>query len=150
MKINIKLFLYLIPIGIFITLIVFLNSHKYDIIPTSDDRFPEGIYIPQNLNDCYNELDKMLNFYLKLEMLFTKEDNLSKYHLGLGMWIRNFWIRSKDKRLRNYFHDIGIYTPDDMSGIIIDSYWRKLHKKSINLDQQIKYYQDYWKEKINK
>ena len=36
-------------------------------------------------------------------------------------------------------------TEDDMSGIILDSFWRHLNQKPIKLDEQVKYYQDYWK-----
>lgn len=44
-----------------------------------------------------------------------------------------------------WFNQVGIYHPDDMSGIILDSFWRKLNNKPIGLDEQIKYYQDYWR-----
>ena len=41
--------------------------------------------------------------------------------------------------------NLGIYHPDDMSGIILDSYHRYLTGKEIKLEEQIKFYQDYWK-----
>jgi hypothetical protein len=35
--------------------------------------------------------------------------------------------------------------PDDMSGIILDSFCRHLNGNPIKLDEQVKHYQDYWK-----
>lgn len=67
-----------------------------------------------------------------------------RYHHGLGMWMRNEWGLWGGSRLAAYFNGIGIYHPDDMSAIILDSYWRKLHGKPIDLESQVKRYQEYW------
>ena len=72
------------------------------------------------------------------------EEDMIQYHHGLGRWIRNNWELWAGSRLAKYFNDIGINHPDDMSGIILDSYWRQLNEKPIKLDEQIKYYQEYW------
>ena len=60
------------------------------------------------------------------------------------MWIRNNWGLWKGSRLSKFFNEKGIYHPDDMSGIILDSYYRYLTGQEITLSEQIKYYQDYW------
>jgi hypothetical protein len=39
---------------------------------------------------------------------------------------------------------MGIGHPEDMSGIILDSYHRHLNNKEIKLDEQIKFYKNYW------
>ena len=63
--------------------------------------------------------------------------------------MRNYWLRHHS-RLGQYFRQLGIDEYDDMSGIILDSYWRQLHGKPIDLNGQVRYYQDYWKkEKSN-
>jgi hypothetical protein len=61
------------------------------------------------------------------------------------MWLRNNWGLWKGSRLSKWFNEKGIQAPDDMSGIILDSFWRHLNGKPLKLDEQIKYYQDYWK-----
>jgi uncharacterized C2H2 Zn-finger protein len=58
--------------------------------------------------------------------------------------MRNNWQLWGGSRLSKYFNDKGIYHPDDMSGIILDSYHRNLNGQEIKLDEQVKYYQDYW------
>ena len=74
-----------------------------------------------------------------------KEADMIQYHMGLGMWIRNNWGLWKGLRLAKWFNTQGIEVPDDMSGIILTSFWRHLHGKPIQLDEQVKVYRDYWK-----
>jgi hypothetical protein len=45
-----------------------------------------------------------------------------------------------------YFRSIGIAHADDMSSIILKSAYRKHNNKPIDLEGQVKYYQDFWKE----
>jgi hypothetical protein len=61
------------------------------------------------------------------------------------MWIRNNWGLWKGSRLSEYFNNIGIYHPDDMSGIILDTFWCHLNGKRQRLKERIYYYQEYWK-----
>ena len=110
-----------------------------------------GVYIPENLKDCFKTLDKIYTDSVKLEIAKLTEDEYSSgNHLfGIGIWMRNNWQLWGGSRLSKYFNQIGIYHPDDMSGIIMDSYHRYLRKEEIRLEEQVKYYQDYW-EKMKK
>ena len=67
----------------------------------------------------------------------------------MGMRIRNNWGLWKGSPLSEYFNRLGIYHPDDMTGIIFDSYWRKIHHQPIKLKEQVAYYQEYWKNEGN-
>ena len=112
----------------------------------------EGIYIPKNLNECYNELNSMFDKKL-IEEIKTKTEKefTTDSHFGIGLWIRNNWGLWKGSRLYNFFKINGVIHPDDMSGIILTSYHRELNGIEIQLEKQIKYYQDYWeKQKKNK
>lgn len=106
-----------------------------------------GSYIPEDLEDCFKTLDKIYSDSIKNEIAKLTEDEYSSgNHLfGIGIWMRNNWQLWGGSRLSNYFNRIGISHPDDMSGIIMDSYHRYLRKEEIRLDEQVKYYQDYWK-----
>lgn len=105
-----------------------------------------GVYIPKDLDDSFKQLDSILpNKTVKLIDTLQNETGMNQYHHGLGTWLRNNWALWAGSRLSLYFNDLGIFHPDDMSGIILDSYYRYRHKLPINLDEQIKYYQDYWK-----
>jgi len=61
------------------------------------------------------------------------------------MWLRNNWQLWGGSRLSKYFNNLGIFHPDDMSGIILDSYHRYLTDKEIKLEEQINFYQEYWR-----
>jgi hypothetical protein len=105
----------------------------------------ETIYIPIDLNDCLKQLDSMFADSIKTKIKTLTEDEFSgRYHLGFGMWMRNNWGLWKGSRLSKYFNSIGVYHPDDMTGIIFDSYHRQLTGHEIKLNEQVKYYQDYW------
>ena len=131
-----------------------LNAHsenkakqdsKSRIHPTLDNASPTKVYIPKDLNDCFVELEKMLSPELLKEMKSGKEEHMIIYHMSLGIWMRNNWGFWGGSRLSRYFNSIGIRHPDDMSGIIFTSFWRHLNNKPIDLSEQVKYYQDYWK-----
>jgi len=97
-----------------------------------------GIYIPKDLEDCFRELDKILTENNRRE--FKNSDPI-ECHFGLGKNLRNRWGLWSGSRLQNYFENLGISHPDDMSGIILDSYHAYLNDKPINLDKQLKKYQ---------
>jgi len=67
------------------------------------------------------------------------------YHLGLGMWLRNNWCLWHGSELQTYFIELGLVHPDDMSGIILDSFWRSLNNKPLDLEGQIAHYTTHWK-----
>ncbi|MFA5540706.1 MAG: DUF6794 domain-containing protein [Bacteroidales bacterium] len=104
-----------------------------------------GVYIPKNLDDCFKQLGSILNQMTINEIEGIDVDELAKrFHFGLGRWMRNVWQLWKGSRLSYYFNNIGVYHPDDMSGIILTSYQRHLKGEDIKLEEQIKHYQDYW------
>ncbi len=104
-----------------------------------------GVYIPKDLDDCFKQLNVLIIDFDKNIIKVVKEEELiSNYHFGLGMWLRNNWQLWGGSRLSYYFNDMGIYHPDDISGIILTSYHRQLKGEDIKLEEQIKHYQDYW------
>ncbi len=107
----------------------------------------DGEYIPKNLNDAISELDKNISDSSKmLIQKMSEEDFLVESHFGRGKAIRNNWNLWGKSRLRRYFKTKGISHPDDMSSIILKSYYRKINNQEIKLKEQVKYYKNYWKE----
>lgn len=101
---------------------------------------------PKTLEECYPALKKKLSSsqlkYFK-EMI---EDNVrASYHMGLGKQLRNHWGLWAGSELAVWFKDIGITHADDMSGIILLSFHRRLNDKPILLEEQVQHYQAYWK-----
>ena len=121
-----------------------LPPEAYRITPTSDPAAPFGVYIPKDLDDAFGELKKMLSLALVRDMRYRPEGEMAVHHQGLGRWLRNNWGLWTGSRLSKYFNDLGIDHPDDMSAIILDSFWRHLNDRPLDLQAQIAYYKAYW------
>ena len=84
--------------------------------------------IPNNLNECFEALDIILDDDVKKEIKnFTVRDIASSSHFGLGMWIRNNWQLWLDVPLKRYFDKRNITQPDEMSGLILGYYHQWLN-----------------------
>ena len=112
--------------------------------PRKDPISSTGYYIPRDLDDALIELDRIMGPKGRREVRNRSEKDMIDYHRDLGMWIRNNWLK-RESPLLLYFTKLGVRARDDMSGIIFDSYWRKLHGVPIDLEGQVQYYSDYWK-----
>jgi peroxiredoxin len=121
------------------------SEDKWRLAPTPDPTASFKVYIPKDLEDSLVELSKMLDLALIAEMKASSEENMILYHDDLGRWIRNNWALWAGSRLSKYFNQLGIFHPDDMSGIILTSYWRHLQSRPIKLDEQVEYYKEYWR-----
>ncbi len=106
------------------------------------------IKIPTNLSECFEQLNKILSEAPDGDWFKEAEEDeaIEQSHHGLGTWIRNNWGLWEDSGdLHKYFHRLGLNHPDDMSGVILKSYHRHLNDKDLELDGQIKYYAEFWK-----
>ena len=89
-----------------------------------------GVYIPKDLVDCFGELDKKLPPDLREEMRRLRNaGEMGRYHLPLGMQLRNDWGLWMNSRLANYFSARGVTNPEEMSGIIFRYYYDWLNGK---------------------
>ncbi|MFC5272314.1 DUF6794 domain-containing protein [Adhaeribacter terreus] len=103
-------------------------------------------YKPINLEEAVNQLKNIHHDTTKQKIFkMTESEFLAGSHMGLGMWMRNNWGLWKGKELAKYFNSIGIFHPDDMSGIILTSYYRELHEQNWKVEEQVQHYQDFWK-----
>lgn len=112
----------------------------YDLTPTPDKNSPTGIYIPSDLEDCFRELNRALPAGMIDEIKTCSEGDLSMQHFGLGMWMRNNWgLWKMEFRLAQYCSKIGFWDADDASSMIIESFWRHLNGRPIDIPRQIVY-----------
>ncbi len=121
------------------------EEKKYRLHPTTDSTTDGKIYIPRDLDGAHAELERMLTPALLNEMRDGTQEDMARYHLSLGLWMRNNWSLWKESSLARYFHKLGIDHPDDMSGIILDTFWCRLNKKPLGLEERIRYSQEYWR-----
>ena len=106
-------------------------------------------YKPKNLDESIQQLDLLFPDSTKYQISqMAEKEFIGNSHMSTGMWIRNNWGLWKGGELSNFFNGLGIYHPDDMSGIILTSFYRHIRNLDYDLDNQIKNYQDYWKKEL--
>lgn len=102
-------------------------------------------YIPKNLDDAHAQLLQTLSVDdLARIKAMKSEDQMAEHNFDLGMGLRNTWGLWSGSRLAKYFNQLGVYHPDDMSSIILATFWCKLHDKPFELDRRVVYYREYW------
>lgn len=115
-------------------------EYERNIIASSID----GVYIPENLDDCLLTLDKLLGDTVKNEI---KTTDIADLHFGLGRWMRNSWRLWKGSRLQLWFTQQGIHEADDMSGLILSVYQEYLQREvvdtSLRLEQKKNEYEEF-------
>jgi hypothetical protein len=111
------------------------------------DTFNTSSYIPKNFDECIAQIDTLLNDSLKAWAKCLPDDEFGRqtYH-SFGSFISDIWSLYEDSELTKHFFDMGLTRVDDIPLLLLNSYQRKLKGQDINLDGQIKYYQDFWKE----
>ena len=101
------------------------------------------LIIPKNLDEAIAFLESKLS---SGDRQWLIDDNDPWIHHGFGMNLRNNWgLWQEGTVLRVWFEKRKVWHPDDMSGIILESFRRHMTGRPIELDEQIKHYQDYWK-----
>jgi hypothetical protein len=110
----------------------------YEVHPTKIGPRPNQILIPKDLDSALKELKTMLTPELLQKMKKGTEDDMIEYHFGLGMWLRNNWSLWGGSQLAEWFKTKGVSHPDNMSGVILNSLWRDLNGKPLELDKQLK------------
>lgn len=100
-------------------------------------------YIPKNLYECFEQLDKFIDDTSRQNIRNATEKDLTSLHFNFGMFLRNNWGLWSGSRLYEYFSELGVNHPDNMTGIIFTGYYRYLTGEDIKLEEQIQQIQDY-------
>lgn len=100
---------------------------------------------PETLDDTFHAIKKYFTTKELAEIQKSSDEKvMNKYHNSVGRQIRNEWGLWTDSELKQFFIDLGLDHPDDMSGVILTSFWRRLHEKPLDIAKQVRYYQKYW------
>lgn len=108
--------------------------------PTPDPTFVGGVYVPRDLDDAMTELGRMLSDESAAAFARAGEEDVGRYHFGLGWWLRNCWGLWSDSRLAGFFKSLGVAHPDDMSAILLTSFWRRSNDQPLRLAEQVASY----------
>ncbi len=103
--------------------------------------------MPADIDDAHVILEQGLApETLAMIDAMESEDDMIKFHFGLGTGIRNCWGLWSGSEFQKYLVELGFRHPDDMSGTILDTFWRKRHGKTFDIQDYVAHYAAYWKE----
>lgn len=93
--------------------------------------------IPTTLAEAHAELERTLSAeeLAKIDAM-ESEDGMIRYHMGLGAGIRNSWGLWAGGPLAKHMQELGFTHPDDMSGVILETFWCKRHGKDFRLAER--------------
>jgi len=92
------------------------------------------VYIPKDMAEAFNELNKKIDDDSKLKFKTVPEEIAArKLHFSLGRWMITHWSFYEGSRFSHYLKKIGITHPDDMARFTIRTYHRHLNKKSLDV-----------------
>ena len=140
-----------ITVLLFLTHFVWSQSKQIKLSEKQDSiyeaninrEYLQGVYIPKDLEDCFNELIR-LSPRESLDRMAAAPEELAakKLHLGLGKWIAHNWSFYEGSRFSAYLKTLGISYPDDMIEFTIISFHRHLNDVDLQIKELAKVYID--------
>lgn len=101
---------------------------------------------PKDFQQSLIQLDSMTTPEMKTVVKCLPDGDFSRMvHDNFGMYLRNNWGLWGDSELAKNLYHMGVLHPDDMTGIILDSFQRQLKGERLNLKHQINQYHEYWR-----
>ena len=105
-------------------------------------------FVPSTIDEAVDHLKSVLHEEsIALLKEWDLDKSMAQLHFGLGRWIRNAWGLWSGGPLKTQFEELGLKHADDMSGVILKRLWCEVNDSPFDLEGEIKFYQDYWKEK---
>ncbi|HNY78975.1 MAG: DUF6794 domain-containing protein [Sedimentisphaerales bacterium] len=123
------------------------NAEEYHamILAQIEELKKEQENAPKTLAEAHARLERTLSAetLAKIDAM-PSEDGMIQYHFSLGLNIRNGWGLWKGGPLAQHMRELGFTHPDDMSGVILDTFWCKRHGKDFRLEERAAQYKEYW------
>jgi len=121
-------------------------------ILSQDLSFPDIDYHPKNFEEAIAQLDVLYPDSIKEQIAEIDENEfLKNTHFTTGRFIRNEWLYDRflgfnigDSDLREQLLEMGIPTNDDMSSLILRTYYRHLTNQDLKVEEQIIDIQNYY------
>ena len=93
----------------------------------------KGFYVPKNIIECNQQLDKTLGKKAKEKLKHVDENRLNKVN---GFFIIGEWFDTDSTRLAKYFKDYSITDWEERDLLIILSFHRQLNGKSFDINYE--------------
>jgi hypothetical protein len=104
--------------------------------PWALDRQP----VPRTLDDALDALARGLDSNTIARLRVAEEDIAIRLVPTLGRWIAEHWGLWNGGPLYHHFAAQGLARTDDMAAVILTSFWRRLHYRPLQVEEQIRWY----------
>ena len=102
---------------------------------------------PSSIEGCLSQLDTIFGEGTKIWIRCLPDGGFAEQSsTGIGTYLRRTWGLSSGSELFTNLYRQGILHPNDMTQIILNSYQRQLKHQPLELQEQIKDSQDYWRQ----
>lgn len=132
-----------------LALFAIVAGHAQDAEPARENpaEAEEDIKIPSTLAEAHEELERLLpkDELEKIDAMKSEEE-MSGYHFGAGAGIRNSWGLWGDSPLAKHMRSLGFTHADDMSSVILETFWCMRHGKELRVKERAADYRAYWQE----
>jgi hypothetical protein len=100
---------------------------------------------PATLTEALDRLEQTLPPETIQRMRDGSEADMCEYHFSVGLWMRNYWGLWAEGPPYRHLAGLGLIHPDDMSGVILRSFRRRLHGEPLRVEDEAARYQEYWR-----
>ena len=97
--------------------------------------------VPQTLDEALDTLERGLPAHALDELRASESDVVLPLQDTLGRWMRDRWGLWTDAPLARHLRELGLEHADDMSGVVLTSFWRRLHFQPLRVEAQVRWYQ---------
>ena len=99
----------------------------------------------KNLDDCHTKLDTMFDFEdLRKIDTMSSEYDMDNISCSCGRYLRNTFGLWGNNELTSYLRKLGFTHADDMSQVILYSYWHKRHGLICDLNVYVELFKKHW------
>lgn len=99
--------------------------------------------VPRTLHDAIETLVRSLPRDTLQQLRAAESDVTLELQDTLGRWMRDRWGLWAGSPLAESLRELGLDHPDDMSGVILTSFWRRLHFQPLRVEAQVQWYRAY-------
>jgi hypothetical protein len=92
--------------------------------------------IPRNLDEAHDVLGRLLAADLLAAFKTAEESEVGGYNGSIGIWLRNSWGLWNGGPLRDHFRSLGLSHPDDMSALVLITFWRHLNERPLRAEEE--------------
>lgn len=98
---------------------------------------PDRCAQPRTLGEAYDVLARMLDPGLTRQIKAGSEQDVTELNRTIGMALRNLWGLWNGSQLRDHFRALGIRHPDDMTALLLITFWRHLNDQPLRVEEEV-------------